>query len=207
MLGSKQTLCTLKILLFLLADRIGGDIKLKTSSRYLLGFKCARLMGNPNDALESQKCYFQEKSQAYFTYRILAIVCGKENGPFLKMLWDWMITKAEDLKEFEVPLDGRIIKIHFPNPRVGGDGKLFLNLLGLLAAFCYLCTLTEQQGQDRKRIKKGMPINRSVEDLWNHYLMLMVEYEKTDKSIPFTQYFSTQIRKSLCWQLFVICVH
>ena len=38
--------------------------------------------------------------------------------------------------------------MHFPNPKVIGDGKLFLYLMNLKQAYCYLCDITCEKAQD-----------------------------------------------------------
>ena len=56
--------------------------------------------------------------------------------------------------------DDRKIVINWEKPSFGGDGKAYMALLALVAAYCYLCTLSEDECQDTKRVMKGMPITK-----------------------------------------------
>ena len=64
-------------------QRMGSDQDLQTSSRYILGVKVPRIMGNPPES-QRQKEIFVECSQAYNTLRPIGLFGLKENTNNLK---------------------------------------------------------------------------------------------------------------------------
>ena len=110
-------------------------------------------MGNPTAKLKGQKQteFFVEHSQAFYTLRPIGIFALRENGNNMKKIWPWLISEAKKMAKFEIEFDNRKITIHWQKPFFGGDGKAYLALLALLAAFCYLCDLTEDECQSTKK--------------------------------------------------------
>ena len=147
----------------------------------IVGAKVARIMGNPLAKLKDKKQteFFVEQIQAYCTLRPIGIFALKENTNSMKKIWSWLMSEAKKLSKIEIPFDKRSITIYWNKPFFGGDGKAYLALLALLAAYCYLCNLTEGQSQSTSRVMKGMPIIRTVKNLHAHYLKMKNLAEKS----------------------------
>ena len=107
--------------------------------------------------------------------------------------------EAKELSQFEIEFDNRKILINWQKPFVGGDGKLFLALLGLLAAFCYFCTLTEDECQSTERVMRGMPITRTVKDLRARYFYLKAIADESKKGKKFIDKFPHKEREGLVY--------
>ena len=93
---------------------------------------------------------------------------------------------------------GPKILIHFKDPKFIGDGKDVLNLLSIPAAYCYLCSITEEDGQNIDLVIKGMPLDRSISKLRAHYKKLKGIYDKSGSKKQFNEYFSHKERQGLC---------
>merc|ERR1712002_822735 len=98
----------------------------KTFAVYMLGEKIARIHGKKEYGKDLEE-YFVETSQSHVTVKPILIGQFKENYESLDFTWKWMQEQWEkELKCFTVRFDNRDIKVHFPKPKVIGDGKLFL---------------------------------------------------------------------------------
>ena len=158
-------------------ERMGNDLNIKTTSRYIVLFKLARLSFVKKDASEKAEMIYTENSQAYHSCKPVLICCGKENQALLKLVWDFIQEKVEKLLTFYVDFHGRKILVHFKNPRFIGDGKCILNCLSIPAVFCYICSISEEEGQNIDLVIKGMPLDRSISKLRNHYKKLKAIYD------------------------------
>ena len=98
--------------------------------------------------------------------------------------------------------DIRDIRINFPKPKITGDGKLFLQLLNLPQAYCYLCTITRDMGQDTEECKHGMKIDRDLDsmyDLMEKYTKLWEKAKRNKKTKKkFLNYFTAEERQFMC---------
>ena len=187
---------------------MGADVDLDTSSRYFIGFKPTRLLGERYFDKEKnewcQKEYFVETSQSHVTVRPILIAQFKENQETLNFTWSWLQDQWRNgMKSFYVQFDDREIKINFESPKVIGDGKLFLLLLNLPRAYCYLCSITCESAQNFDILcQHGMVINRSLEKAYDLIDNLMKKWKiarrkkKTKKT--FIAYFNAQERDFLC---------
>ena len=90
-------------------------------------------------------------------------------------------TWKNELKVFTVIFRGEEIKVHFEKPKFIGDGKAYLQLLNLPRAYCFLCSMSCEQGNDIDLCEHGMHIDQNVEDLWNHVEKLMKRWQKDKK--------------------------
>ena len=114
---------------------MGKDKKLQTGSRYILCAKIARIHSKKESGKELTEL-FVETSQSSSTAIPILIATLKENFENTDFIWTWIQEIWEkDLKCFIVRFDNRDITVHFPKPKIIGDGKLFLNLLYLKAAY------------------------------------------------------------------------
>ena len=143
----------------------------------------------------NNKEIFVEQSQSYASCKPVRIIGGKENHSFLHEQLRSLQNEAEELKLFDVTFMDKKIEIDFSKPKYMGDGKGFLNYLNVTGAYCYLCTLTVDEGQSLERCEHGMEINRHVKPLWDNYHKLM-EKVKGDKE-AFMK-LSTKEREALC---------
>ena len=118
----------------------------------------------------------------------------------MKKIWSFLINEAKEMTRFEIEFDNRNIVIHWKFPFFGGDGKAFLAMLGLLAVYCFYCTLTQDECQNTSRVMKGFTINRKVSDLRAHYQFLKMKsiVSKAKKGEKFIDKFSHQERQGLC---------
>ena len=181
------------------ADRMGKDIDLNTSSRYIIGVKHARLMGDPKSNFNSirSKEFFVETSQSADSMRPLGILAGKENFASMKHVWTQIQEELKDCTQFEIQFDGRTIQITF-HARFIGDGKAFLNMTCLNGAYCYLCGLTHDEAQDLNKINEGMPVTRSIPNLHKKYNSLMTVHKRIKSTKSFCDQWPTAKRDNLC---------
>ena len=102
------------------------------------------------------------------------------------------------MSKFTVNFDNRQITIRWQNPFFAWDGKAYSALLALLAAYCYLCNLTEDECQSTSKVMKGMPITRTVKKLRAHYFKMKKIAEKSKKEEKFIDKSSHKERQGLC---------
>ena len=185
-------------------DRMGKDKNLNTGSRYFLGAKIDKLIVKPEKIGDDVIEYFLETSQSHVTFKPILIAQFKENSETLGVTWEWIqnIWKNE-LQSFTVRFDERDIRISFPKPKVTGDGKLFLQLLNLPQAYCYLCTITRDMGQDTELVcEHGMKIDRDLDsmyDLMEKYTKLWNKAKRNKKTRKtFLNYFTAAERQFMC---------
>ena len=137
--------------------------------------KCSQLKGPNNEEI------FIEKSQSFASNKPVRIIGGKENHSFLRQQLQSLQNEAEEMKLFNIDFYDRNIEVSFPAPKYIGDGKGFLNYLNVTGAYCYLCTLTKEQGQSLQLCEHGMEINRDVAALWDNYEKLMEKVNNDEK--------------------------
>ena len=184
-------------------DRMGGDKDLDTGSRYVLGAKIDQLIVEPEKIGGEVIEYFLETSQSHVTFKPILIAQFKENSETLGITWEWIQKKwKNELQSFTVRFDKRDIRINFPKPKITGDGKLFLQLLNLPQAYCYLCTITRDMGQDTEECKHGMKIDRDLDsmyDLMEKYTKLWEKAKRNKKTKKkFLNYFTAEERQFMC---------
>ena len=182
-------------------DRMGKDKDKNTASRYVAGMRISRIRGpkDPNSS-DPPTEYFVETSQSGASIKPILIAEVKENKETLDLIWKWLQeTWKYALKEFTVIFRGEEIKVHFEKPKFIGDGKAYLQLLNLPRAYCFLCSMSCEQGNDIHLCEHGMHIDRNIEDLWNHVEKLMKRWQKDKKTKKsFQDYFSAEMRKFMC---------
>jgi hypothetical protein len=122
-------------------DRVGKDIDLNTTSRYFVGLKIARLLGERKSPESLAPEYFVETSQSFVSVKPILIAEFKENKETLHHTWKWFEEQWEMVKKFTIQFDSREITIHFVDPKFIGDGKGYLQLLSLPG----LCALVHQR--------------------------------------------------------------
>ena len=179
--------------------RMGKDKDMNTDRRVLGIAKLARIMGDstPNENFDRAIEYFMECSQDASSASVIMIIAGKEDQELTHELWSFLIQEQEQLTQFDIQFEGRTITIHFPRPQFTGDGKTIFNLLCLGVAFCFLCDLTTEEGQESDRLEgdREMKINRSLTKLHNHWSWLE---RHTPKNKTITKYYNTEERQGLC---------
>ena len=179
-------------------ERNGKDKDLHTSSRYILVAKIARITDKKEKGKEHKE-YYVETSQSDETAIPILIGAIKENYETLDYMFKWIQDFWErDLKCFTVRFDNRDIKVHFPKPKLIGDGKLFLNLLNVKQAFCYLCYITKDDAQDVDKACEHQ-LDRNLEEMiimLEDLLKKWNEAKRTKKTRKeFLSYFSAAERK------------
>ena len=179
-------------------NRMGKDKDLNTGSRYFLGAKIDTLIVKPEKVGDDVIEYFRETSQSHVTFKPILIAQFKENNETLGITWEWIqkIYKNE-LESFTVRFDKRDIKINFPSPKIIGDGKLFLQLLNLPQAYCYLCTITRDMGQDTDQICQHNDRDlESMHDLMEKCMKLWEKAKRNKKTKKkFLNYFTADERQ------------
>ena len=85
-------------------------------------------------------------------------------------------------------LNDLITSVHDENKQLTSDifendtlNEPIPSVLALLAAFCYFCTLTEDECQSTSRVMKGMPITRTVKKLRAYYFKMKSLAENSKK--------------------------
>ena len=132
----------------------------------------------------------------------IVITQFKENHETLDFTWKWIQEIWEkDLKTFHVKFDNRDIKVHFPKPKVIGDGKLFLNLMNLKQAYCYICGITCEKAQNIKNLNENVT-ERNLEEMNDLIERLMEKWNKAKRSKKkakdFLSFFTAAERKFIC---------
>ena len=173
-------------------DRVGRDVDLNTSSRYVLGMKIARILGKRNfdESFPRAKEYFVETSQPFVTVKPILIGHFKETTENLHEIWSWTEKQWETVKTFTIQFHSREIKVHFENPKLIGDGKCFLQLLGLPCAYCYLCYTSCEEAQCTDDFK----IKRSIEEMRRELEKLEENWRNSDTNKKFTDYYPAKER-------------
>ena len=95
-------------------DRHGKDVDLNTSSRYFVGMKIARIVGERklDQSFTGPTEYFVETSQSK-TVKPILIGNFKEDQSNLHDVWTWVQEQWQEMKEFTIKFHGREIKVHF----------------------------------------------------------------------------------------------
>ena len=178
-------------------DRHGKDVDLNTSSRYFVGMKIARIVGERklDQSFTGPTEYFVETSQSFKTVKPILIGHFKEDQSNLHDVWSSLQDQWQNMKEFTIQLHGREIKVHFENPKLIGDGKCFLQLLGLPCAYCYLCYVERDDAQCCDKLNNpGFKIERSIKGMRNEVRILKKKWIKSKTKKKFTAYFSEKQR-------------
>ena len=105
-------------------------------------------------------------------------------------VWNFIQEKVEKLQTFYVDFHVRKILVHFKKPIFIGDGKCILNCLSIPAAFCYICSISEEEGQNIDLVITGMPLDCSISKLRNHCKKLKAIFDKSGTKNTFNEYFS-----------------